>query len=340
MQFFYSDITNNHHPDTFYRRGAIINHPEQPDRSSILRHALREKGFRERHVADFGLSPLIAVHRPDYIEFLSTFWKRRMEIDPHATEYLSTQFPRKEMSRRPEGLAGLLGYYTSDTSTPILEGTWPAIYQSAQTALSAAEATITEAKPSYALCRPPGHHAFAAAACGFCYLNNTAIAAQYLRQKLQGNIAILDIDVHHGNGTQEIFYNRNDVLTVSIHADTNSYFPFFAGYADETGAGDGEGYNLNFPMAHHSGDEAYYPVLERSLRKIEAFKPAALIVALGLDASEHDPIGVLNITTPGFKNIGRMIADINLPTLFIQEGGYLTDHLPENLVAFIEGFES
>jgi acetoin utilization deacetylase AcuC-like enzyme len=339
MHFFYSDITNNHNPETFYRRGSIISHPEQPERSEILRNALQENGFHAQGVSDFGISPLEAVHLPDYIEFLSTFWQRRAEIDPTASEYLSTQFPRVEMSRRPSGLIGQLGYYTSDTSTPILEGTWSAVYQSAQTALSAA-AAMNGTNPSYALCRPPGHHAFAAAACGFCYLNNTAIAAQYLRQKLNGPIAILDIDVHHGNGTQEIFYSRNDILTLSIHADTNTYFPFFAGHADEIGSGNGEGYNVNFPMTHHADDDAYYPVLEKALRKIQDFSPAALIVALGLDASEHDPIGVLNITTKGFKNIGRMIANSNLPTLFIQEGGYLTEHLPKNLIAFMQGFES
>jgi acetoin utilization deacetylase AcuC-like enzyme len=341
MQFFYSDDIKKHHPTDFYRRGTVISHPEQPDRSDTLRTALKANGFEEHAVSDFGLAPIKAVHDPGYVEFLSGFWPRRAEIDANATEFLSTQFPRMEMSRRPGGLAGQLGYYTSDTSTPILEGTWQAVYQSAQTALSAADAaTATDA--AYALCRPPGHHAFAAAACGFCYLNNSAIAAQHLRQKLGGPVAVLDIDVHHGNGTQEIFYPRNDVLTVSLHADTNNYFPFFAGYADETGTGDGAGYNINHPLAHHTSDDAYLPVLETALKQVTDYRPAALVVALGLDASEHDPIGVLDITTSGFEAIGRMIGQVatreGLPTVLIQEGGYMTTHLPDNLIAFLKGY--
>lgn len=339
MRFYYNEICKAHNPEKFFRSGKIIPHPEQPARVDILKNSLEERGFQAGITKDFGLSPLEAVHCADYLTFLSNFWERRGEIDPTRTEFLSTQFPRMQMHRRPDGLLGLLGYYTSDTSTPLLENTWSAAYGSAQTALSAAQEIVNGTQSAYALCRPPGHHAFRDCANGFCFLNNTAIAARFLREKLGGPIAILDIDVHHGNGTQSIFYDCSDIFTVSLHADTSNYFPFFAGYADEKGNGPGQGANLNIPLPHHSGDREYLVVLEESLKKIREFNPAALVVALGLDASKDDPLGVLDITTQGFGMIGQAIRDQDYPTLLVQEGGYLTPQLPDNLMAFLEGFK-
>lgn len=338
MQIYYSEECKKHAPKKFFRYGSIIDHPEAPARADILKKALDKHGLQLGDVKDFGLSPLVAAHDPGYIEFLSTFWARRGEIDIERKEFLATQFPRMQMSRRPEGLLGLLGYYTADTSTPICEGTWPAVYSTAQIALSAAEETL-ENGTAYALCRPPGHHAFADCAGGFCFLNNTAIAARFIQQKLGTSVAILDIDVHHGNGTQGIFYEHDDVFTVSLHADTSNYFPFFSGYEDEVGEGRGHGFNLNIPLAHHTGDSEYLTVLNKALEKISAFKPGALIVALGLDAAKDDPLGVLDITKEGFQAIGQTINAQGYPTLLVQEGGYLTEELPHNLIAFLKGFE-
>lgn len=190
---------------------------------------------------------------------------------------------------------------------------------------------------AYALCRPPGHHAFADVAGGFCFINNSAVAAQVLR-KNAACVAILDVDLHHGNGTQGIFYARSDVLTVSLHADPVRFYPFFWGHADERGEGAGLGYNLNLPLPRKSGDAAFLEALGTAFRRIRAFAPEALVVALGLDAFEGDPFGGLSVTTPGFSRIGEAIAGLGLPTVIVQEGGYLCEALGDNLTAFLTGF--
>ncbi len=243
------------------------------------------------------------------------------------------------MSRKSEGLINQLGFFTSDTSTPIRADTWRAIYGAAQAAVAAADAALASGA-AYALCRPPGHHAYANCAGGFCYLNNTAIAAQRLRATTGARVAVLDVDVHHGNGTQGVFYARDDVLTVSIHAETSNYFPLFAGYADERGEGAGAGHNLNLPLAHGAGDEEVLAALSVALQQIIAFEPATIVVALGLDAAAEDPLGVFNVTTQGFAEIARRIAELGLPSALIQEGGYLYPSLPLNLVAFLNAFEA
>jgi acetoin utilization deacetylase AcuC-like enzyme len=216
--------------------------------------------------------------------------------------------------------------------------TWRAIYGSAQSAIAAADAAL-ERGVAYALCRPPGHHAYADCAGGFCYLNNSAIAAQRLRDKTGGKVANVDVDVHHGNGTQGIFYQRDDVLTVSIHAETSNYFPLFAGFAEERGDGVGKGFNLNMPLAHGAGNVEVLAALEEALAQVRAFEPAAIVVALGLDAAADDPLGVFNVSAEGFAAISAQIASLNLPTTLVQEGGYLCEALAPNLLAALAGFE-
>lgn len=337
MRVYHSTASSDHDPQTFFRRGVTIAHPESIERYLTLRNAVVEAGFDVRDAADHGLEPLTAVHAPEYIEFLAEGWNRRGEIDAAALELLTTQFARPQMHRRPDSLAGLLGYYTADTSTPLRAGTWRAVYGSAQAAISAADAALAEGA-AYALCRPPGHHAFADCAGGFCFVNNTAVAAQRLRDRSAGRVAVLDIDVHHGNGTQGIFYDRADVLTISMHADPGNYFPYYAGYAEEIGNGAGRGFNLNLPLAHGSGDEPFLRALATALARIGEFAPAALVVALGLDASEHDPLGALKVTQQGYAEAAHTIARLGIPTALIQEGGYLCPALPLNLLAFLRPF--
>jgi acetoin utilization deacetylase AcuC-like enzyme len=342
MRIFHSPRSLDHAPPTFFRRGKTISHPEGPARYLLLHTALGDAGFSVNEAQDHGLEPLLAVHSPDYLAFLAEGWNRRAEIDASAEELLTTQFARTQMHRRPQGLLGLLGYYTADTSTPLRAGTWSAIYGTAQAAVSAADAAVAEGR-AYALCRPPGHHAFADCAGGFCYINNTAVAAQRMRSVLGGRVAILDIDVHHGNGTQGIFYERADVLTISIHADTSSYFPFYAGYADETGSAAGKGFNHNIPLPHGSGDDVFLAAVATGLERIAELAPAGLVIALGLDASEHDPLGVLKVTRDGFgraaQTINDAVAKSKVPITLVQEGGYVCPELPLNLVAFLRQLE-
>jgi acetoin utilization deacetylase AcuC-like enzyme len=338
MRAFHSPDSALHAPTTFFRRGKLIPAPETPERYRTLRDALAAQ-----HVLceapDHGQGPIGAVHDADYIRFLQTAWERRAELDPAAEELLTTQFARAGASRKSEGLINQFGFFTSDTSTPIRADTWPAIYGAAQGAIAAADAALVDGA-AYALCRPPGHHAEADCAGGFCYLNNTAIAAQRVREVTGGRVAVLDVDVHHGNGTQAIFYARDDVLTVSIHAETLNYFPLFAGYADERGEGAGDGYNLNLPLPHGAGDAEVLSALTIALERIATFKPEAIVVALGLDAAAEDPLGVFNVTTEGFAEIARRIAALRLPTALIQEGGYLCPSLPRNLSAFLGALEA
>ncbi|MBE0629610.1 MAG: histone deacetylase family protein, partial [Burkholderia vietnamiensis] len=239
----------------------------------------------------------------------------------------------------PDSVLGQAGYHLGDGACPIGPHTWEAAYGSAQVAAHAAQLVTDGERAAYALCRPPGHHAYAERANGFCYLNNSAIAAQALRA-VHARVAILDIDVHHGNGTQGIFYRRRDVLTVSLHRDTRDFTPFFTGNAHERGEADGEGYNLNLPLPRGTGDTAYLSALNEACAQIRAFAPGALVVALGLDAHEHDPYQSLAITTAGFFRITAEIARLGLPTVLVQEGGYLSASLGENLSSALRGFLS
>lgn len=342
MLVFHSDASLLQNPPTFFRHGRLMPHPETSERYRVLRDAVTGAGHALHLAPDAGVAPIKAVHAPDYVEFLRTAWDRRGELKNVGEELLATQFPRVGMDTRPVGLQGQLGFYLGDTSTSIRGDTWDAAYGAAQAAVALADhvgdaALKGEAATAYALCRPPGHHAYTAYGSGFCYLNNSAIAAQRLREKLGRPVAVLDIDVHHGNGTQGIFYDRADVLTISIHADTSSYFPFYCGYQGETGLGAGEGFNINMPLAHGSGNEVWLAAIRDGLDRVAGFGAAALVVALGLDASEEDPIGALKVTTDGFREAGALIASACLPTAFVQEGGYLCEALPRNLVAFLDG---
>jgi acetoin utilization deacetylase AcuC-like enzyme len=338
MQVFHHGDSARHDPNRYFRRGAIVDHPEEADRYHRLLKTVRASGHVVREVGDFGLDPIFAVHDVGYVAFLREAWDRRDALPGIDDEILTGHFARPHMHRRPEGLLGLIGLYTADTSTPVRAGTWQAVYGSAQAAVAAADAALAETY-AYALCRPPGHHAYADSAGGFCYLNNSAIAAERLRGATGGRVAVLDIDVHHGNGTQGIFYARPDVFTVSVHADPADYFPYFAGYADEIGAGPGEGFNRNLPLPQGSGDEPWLAAIADGVVAISSYKPAALVVALGLDASKDDPIGALMVTEAGFRKAAAIIAAAGLSTVIVQEGGYLCRALQQNLSAFLDEFE-
>ena len=210
---------------------------------------------------------------------------------------------------------------------------------SAASAVHAAALVLDSRDAAYALCRPPGHHAYADMAGGFCYLNNSAIAAQYLRRQAD-RVAIIDIDVHHGNGTQAIFYDRADIYTASIHADPANFYPFFWGHADEAGIGDGAGFNRNIPLPLGSDDRAYLRALSEVIDGARKTRPDMLVVALGLDASKADPLAGLQVTTEGFTEAGRLLGQMRLPTVLVQEGGYPSVELGVNLAAVLEGFEA
>jgi acetoin utilization deacetylase AcuC-like enzyme len=243
----------------------------------------------------------------------------------------------------PSTLLGKGGYYIMDLSACIVAGTYEAVLFSANCALSAADfitrpsSSFILHNSSFALCRPPGHHAGKDYAAGYCFVNNSAVAANWLSSK--GRVAVLDIDYHAGNGTQDIFYERNDVLTISIHGDPDFEYPHFIGYADEIGAGAGFGFHRNFPLPKGTGDAEYLSALDEALKLIRDFAPNYLVLPAGMDTFEGDPLGTFKVTRAGFAEIGKRIAALRLPTVIIMEGGYANAALGENIVTLLENFK-
>ena len=339
MKAVFHEDARLHHPRTFLVNGVMAECPEVPERCHVLLHAARQAGHEAVAPDDAGPGPIAAVHTAEYLHFLQHIHERWQRIEGASEEVIPNIHPDHRGAGYPKSAVGQAGYHMSDAACPIGAETWRSAYASAQAAIHGARLVLGGEPAAYALCRPPGHHAFKDLAGGFCYLNNNAIAARVLREAT-GRVAILDVDLHHGNGTQGIFYERPDVLTVSLHADPVRFYPFFWGYANEEGAGPGLGFNLNLPLARGSGDKTFLEALEAALTRIRAFAPEALVVALGLDAYEGDPFGGLKITTGGFSRIAEAVAGLGLPTLLVQEGGYLCDDLGANLAAFLGAFEA
>lgn len=337
MKAIFDDRQWKHEPGHFMANGAILPNPEQSERIARLTDGAKAAGCVFQAPEDAGLGPIAAVHSPEYLTFLQTIYTRWQRIEGAGNEVIPNIHPASRTDGYPKSAVGQAGFHQADTACPIAEGTWEAAYWSAQSAISGADLLGAGERSAYALSRPPGHHAFGDLAGGFCFLNNSGIAAQRL---LTAGLrpAILDVDVHHGNGTQGIFYDRSDVLTVSIHADPERFYPFFWGHAQERGAGPGLGYNLNLPLARGSDDATYQRTLDTALARITSFGADALVVALGLDASIDDPFKGLAVTTDGFAQIGAAIARIGLPCLFVQEGGYICNALGDNLTSVLSGF--
>ena len=346
MRAFYHPDQALHDPLQFMRYGRLVAPKDLPARTEELLGALTALGVAPTAPAEHGIAPARGVHTPHYLQFLAGVWACWTQLPDHGPEVWPNTFPywsgRPEDAARPpcpaEGIVGQVGWYLGDLSVPMGANTWTSVLRSCETAVSAADALAAGESAVYALCRPSGHHARADRATGFCYLNNTAIAAQRLRNRYE-RVAILDIDAHHGDGTQQIFYNRGDVLTISIHADPVNYYPFFTGYAGERGLGEGEGFNLNLPLAHGSAGEAMAAAIETASDEIRAFAPQVLVVALGFDAHRLDPIGVLTLEARDFARCGALVRALRLPTLIVQEGGYALGAIGECLGAFLGGLE-
>ncbi|SEF55326.1 histone deacetylase family protein [Bosea lathyri] len=346
MRAFYHPDQSLHDPQQYMRFGRIVAPKDLPERTAQLLGALKKHGITPEQPAAAGLDPVLAVHDAGFVRFLETIWARWQELPERGPEAWPNTFPywsgRTDESVRPPcrptGIMGQLGWYLGDLSVPVGEHCWTSTQRSADTAVAGADAVLAGERGVYALCRPSGHHARADRATGFCYINNTAVAAQRLRSKF-GKVAILDVDAHHGDGTQQIFYRRDDVLTISVHADPVDYYPFFTGYEDERGNGPGEGFNLNLPLAHGTGGAAMKAAVERAGEAIQKFGADALVIALGYDAHKDDPIGVLKLEAADFGTIGAQVKAMGLPTLVVQEGGYAIEAIGGCLDAFLGGFK-
>jgi acetoin utilization deacetylase AcuC-like enzyme len=341
MRVFHHPDQALHDPPLVFRYGRFIDQPDRAERYDIFLRAAAEAGHRIDVAKDVGLQAILAVHDPAYVAFLEDAWSRWQELPGASEDAIPSVHPTHRMTRMPEHVLGQLGWYSNSTSCPIQAQTWRSVRASAWSAVAAADYVCGTGEAAYALCRPPGHHAYPDLMTGVCYLNNAAIAAERLAARY-GKVAILDIDVHHGNGTQHIFWERPDVLFCSIHGDPAHIAPFYAGYRDETGAGGGQGLNLNIPLPLGTGDEAFLAGVEEMLSAVRAFGPAAVVVSLGFDASEHDPHQTFAISDDGFARTAERVAALGLPTLLVQEGGYINPQrrtaLGTTLTRFLQAF--
>jgi acetoin utilization deacetylase AcuC-like enzyme len=341
MKVFWHDAQLRHAPRFFLLRGRPRANFEVPARAEALLAACLEMKLEIKVPNQTARDDLLMVHDAAYLEFLAGAHAAWSMLPDAGEEVVANSHPSPEMLSNgavmPAHVIGQSGWFTADAACPIGAHTWEAAYWAAACAVSAA-GEAANGRSAYALTRPPGHHAFRARAGGHCYLNNAALAVERLRVLGSTRVAVLDIDSHHGNGTQSIFWDRPDVLVASIHGDPNNYYPWFTGHATERGSGAAEGCNLNFPLPIGSGDNVWLAAVAAGSDAVRRFRPDALVVSLGFDASEHEPLNALTVTADGFARAGEQIGALALPTAIIQEGGYNTSELGMLLTRFLHGF--
>lgn len=342
MKVIYSEKQRLHHVKYEFLSGEPTPCFEKPERADMVLNALKSRDeFTLIEPTEFGEAPMRWVHTDEYVTFLSTAWQeweKRFGRERDASPYCF--LPARHLRNRiPQDIEGKLGYYSFDMTAAITAGTWEAVCAASNCALTGAMLIDQGAKGAFALCRPPGHHAATDLMGGYCYINNIAIAAEALLRQGREKVAILDLDYHHGNGTQSIFYHRNDVLFVSLHGDPDYDYPHYLGFADEIGEGEGEGFNLNLPLPLGTTDwQIYQPALEKALKKIKDFSPDVLLISLGMDTYEHDPISYFKLTEQDYFQMGKMLGQLGYPSLFVFEGGYAVDALGHNTVAVLDGW--
>src|SRR5690606_32410288 len=337
MKIVHSPLHQRHAGGVELHRAQLVPSFELPARAEYIRQSLVAAGHALEAPRAYGLDVLLGVHDAGLVDFLRTAYPR-WQAEGRGGSMLPSGFPARGLrqDRVPDGIHGAMGYYAFDAGSPIVAGTWDAVFAAAQCALTAAELVAEGERAAYALCRPPGHHAARGSYGGYCYLNNAALAAQQLRDRGFPRVALLDVDYHHGNGTQDIFWERSDVLFVSIHATPDTDYPYFLGYADEHGAGAGTGATLNLPLPRGTDWDGYALALEAALQAVAAFGADALVVSLGVDTYENDPISTFQLAAGHFPQLGARMAALGLPTVLVQEGGYAVEEIGSN-VAGVRG---
>ena len=345
MHVVYSPKHLLHDPATEIESSTTHSPFEHTGRAETIKATLAgDPRFSFRSPTEHGAEPITRVHDEGLVRFLSVAWAEYQTVVGNRREVVPDMFYRDDLRNQmgatsePESITGRLGWWCFETTTPLTEGTYEAARAAVDTALTATDMVLGGERVAYGLCRPPGHHATRDLYGGYCFFNNAAIAANEIVQRTGGKVTVLDVDYHHGNGTQEIFYDRDDVQYVSLHGDPRRAYPYFTGHADETGTGRGLGSTYNVPLPARTADDAYLSALSTCAEKIGAFKPTALIVSLGLDTFITDPIADLAVTTEGFSRSGALLAQLGLPTVVLQEGGYDVDALGRNVHAWLTGF--
>ena len=341
MQTVYTDRHKLRNSKTELFGGELVPPFECPERAEIILDRLQSRQLGPViGPSAHGMDPVLAIHDAPFVEFLRTCWTD-WQAEGFKGEAIATTWPSRRMTRNtpPRNIDGRIGYYCLAAETSISDGTWEAACASADVALTGQRLVADGARAAFSLCRPPGHHAAADMFGGYCFLNNAAIAAQAFRDQGAARVAVLDVDFHHGNGTQSIFYDRADVLFLSLHGDPEDAFPYFLGGADETGAGAGEGFNVNYPLPEGCPFEKWAAALEDACNRIAEFGADALVVSLGVDTYKDDPISFFRLECEDFRTYGGRIAALRLPTLFVMEGGYAVEEIGINTVNVLEGFE-
>ena len=337
----YSDAHLQRQAKTELYGGRLIPPHECPERAGFVLGQVRATGLGEVvGPRPFGMDPIRRVHEAGYLDFLASAWEEWSRTG-YQGEAIPTCWPARRMvQRRPTHIDGKLGYYAASSETSISAGSWEAALGAVDVALTAAAHVQAGAKGAFALCRPPGHHAASDLYCGYCFLNNAAIAAQWLRDNGAARVAILDVDFHHGNGTQDIFYDRDDVFFASLHGDPQEAFPHFLGYADEEGGGKGLGFNANYPLPRGAGFAEWGAALRSALARIADYAPDYIVVSLGVDTFENDPISFFKLSSADFSRYGAMIGELGIPTLFVLEGGYAVAEIGVNVVNVLSAYDT
>jgi acetoin utilization deacetylase AcuC-like enzyme len=346
VQVFHSPRHRLHDPGHEVQNGVATPVNDVPERADAIRAALEaDGGFTIHEALAHGRAPIEAVHDPDLVAYLAGAWQAWARELPDVPDAIPEMFPNPALRegmgpfRPPRTPLGRLGHYGFDTSTPLAAGTYEAARSAVDVALTALEAVLGGEPVAYGLCRPPGHHAPRAAYGGFCFFNNAAIAAEQAVRAGVARVAVLDVDYHHGNGTQQIFYGRGDVLFVSLHADPDRAYPYLTGFADETGTGRGLGANRNILVPEGCDDATFLALLGDALEAVAAFGPELVVVSLGVDTYALDPLGDLAVTTAAFTASGAAVSSLGVPMVVLQEGGYHLGDLGANVLAWLRGAE-
>jgi acetoin utilization deacetylase AcuC-like enzyme len=349
MKVVHTERHRAHDPKVETYLGLPVPANEVPARADAIVAALTaDGGFEVGAPTEHGTGPILAVHDAGLLRFLEEAWPETVRQSIDREFLVADTYPTRSMfagmseafvAARPEPVAigGRVGWWGLDSSNPLVAGSYDAARGAVDVALTAVDLVLGGETVAYGLCRPPGHHAAAAMAGGYCFFNNAAIAAQAIVAATGERVAILDVDVHHGNGTQQIFWRRSDVLYASLHADPRRLYPFFLGHADEAGEGPGAGANLNLPQPLRADDATYIASLDRALEWIDGSAGSIVVVSLGFDTYEHDPIGDLALTTAGYHEMGRRVGALGRRLVILQEGGYFVPDLGVNAVAWLRG---
>ncbi|HLP66119.1 MAG TPA: histone deacetylase family protein [Rhizobium sp.] len=342
MRVFYSEKHKLRDAKTELHGGLLVKPFEGPFRAEWILAAVRDTGFVDVATPEeHGLETALKVHDASYLEFLRTCWER-WQAQGFEGEAIATSFPcrRSQTGRVPKNIDGALGYYANSAETAISGGTYEAAIASMNVAISGADWLARGNRLAFSLCRPPGHHAGIDLFGGYCFINNAAVAAQWLIDRGAGRVAILDVDFHHGNGTQDITYRRGDIFFASLHGEPEDAFPFFMGYADETGEGPGDGLNANYPMPSGTTWDVWSSALADALGRIRSCGAEAIVLSLGVDTFEEDPISFFRLKSEDYLRMGDMVAASGLPVLTVMEGGYGVPQIGLNVANVLKGLEA